>query len=100
MGIGVQTSPIIALLNMGNNNQLKGEEKEPIIMVTAARLIFANNQKNNQLYMEEWYKEMWTMAINDKLTCETKIRKGILNTNDFKEIWNLFLVYSMCLRPL
>ena len=27
----------------------------------------------NQFNIEELYKEMWNVAINDKLTCETKI---------------------------
>ena len=39
------------------------------------------------------YKERWNMAINNKLTCEIKIRKGILNVNDFKDMCNLFLVH-------
>ena len=26
--------------------------------------------------MEEWYNEIWNIAINDKLTCNLKIKKG------------------------
>lgn len=40
-------------------------------MVTVARLIFERNRKNNnQFNLEDRYKEMQKMAINDELTCE------------------------------
>ena len=41
--------------------------------------------------MEEWYREMGNMAINHKLACDMKIRRGMLKSIDFREIWDLFL---------
>lgn len=44
-------------------------------MVTVARFVLAKNWKNNsQFNMEGWYKEMWNLATNDKLTCDIKKR--------------------------
>ena len=45
----------------------------------------------NQVNLEEWYRELWDMAINDKLTCDMKISRGQMKNNDFKKIWNAFL---------
>ena len=78
-GLNIQMSPSMALLNLVKKDQLLKENKDLIvIMITAARLIFARNWKNdNQLNLEEWYRELWDMAINDKLTCDMKIRRGL-----------------------
>ena len=85
-------SPIIALLNL-SKEQLVNENKDLIIiMITAARIIMARNWRNeNQFNLEEWYRELWDMAINDKLTCDMKISRGQMKNNDFKKIWNVFL---------
>ena len=55
----------MALLNMVKKDQLLKENKDLIvIMVIAARLIFARNWENdNQLNLEEWYRELWEMAM-------------------------------------
>ena len=84
---------LAALLNLANKDQLLKENKDLIvIMITAARLIFARNWRNdNQLSLEEWYRELWEMAINDKLTCDMKIRRGLSKYNNFKKTWNVFL---------
>ena len=59
-----------------------------------SRIIIARNWKNeNQVNLEEWYTELWDIAINDKLTCDMKIRRGQLKNNYFKKIWNVFLEY-------
>ena len=67
IGVELQMSPMIALLNLVDNHQLKRAENGLIItMVTMARLIIAKNcQSNNQISREEWYREVWTIAIND-----------------------------------
>lgn len=36
---------------------------------------------------------MWDVAINDKLTCNLKIKKEYLTLMIFKDIWNPFLIY-------
>ena len=36
---------------------------------------------------------MWSLGINDKLTCEIKVRRGMTKYNDFKEVWDLYLNY-------
>lgn len=60
IGLDIQISPMIASLNMVNDNWMKKEEKEfIIIMVTVARLILAKNWKHDNLInIEEWYREM------------------------------------------
>lgn len=35
----------------------------------------------------EWYNEIWNIAINDKFRCDVKLKKGLLNTNIFNDIW-------------
>ena len=95
-GLDIQMSPLTALLNMIDDSQVKREEQDLIIiMVIAARLLFAKNWKSdNQINIEEWYREMWDMAVHDKLTCEMKLRWGLSKSNDFKEVRNLFLEYA------
>ena len=52
----------------------------------------AKNWKNKkQLNLEELCDEMWNLAINDRLTCELKVRKGQLKENVFSQIWNKFI---------
>ena len=63
-------------------------------MVTVARLIFAKNWENGkQINLEDWYKEMWNLAINNKLTGEMEIRRGRVKSNDFKDLWNSNMEY-------
>ena len=63
-------------------------------MVTVARLLFAKNWKiNNQINTEEWYRGMWKMAINDKLTFEMKLRRCLLKNSDIK---NIELIFEIC----
>ena len=96
IGLNIQMSPLMALLNVNKKDQLLKENMDLIvIMITAARLISTRNWRNdNQFNLEEWYRKLWDMAINDKLTCDMKIRRGQLKNNDFKKIWNVFLEYS------
>ena len=88
IGLNISMSPIIVLLNI-SKDQLVNENKDLIvIMIMAARIIIARNWRNeNQFNLEEWYRELWDMAINDKLTCD----RGQMKNNDFKKIWNVFL---------
>lgn len=85
MGIDIQRSPMIVLLNMFGNIQLG-------IILTVERLIPAKNWKNNNQFNMD---EMWNMAINDELMCELKVTKGILKTNCFKERWDAF--FKICI---
>ena len=43
--------------------------------------------------MEEWYNEIWNTAINDKLTCNLKVKKGELKKKFFMkygaDFWNM-----------
>ena len=34
---------------------------------------------------------MWSLTINNKLTCEMKIRRGMVKSCGFKDMWNLYL---------
>ena len=43
--------------------------------------------------MDEWYNEIRNIALNDKLTCNIKVKKGELKKNSFYEIWGRFLKY-------
>ena len=45
--------------------------------------------------MDEWYNEIWNIDINDKLTCNLKVKKGELKNNNFYDIWGRFLEYVL-----
>ena len=65
-------------------------------LLTTARLIIARNWKSkSEFQMEEWYNEIWNIAINDKLTCNLKVKKGEMKKNNFYDIWGRFLEYVL-----
>ncbi|XP_078238100.1 cation channel sperm-associated protein 1 isoform X2 [Pogona vitticeps] len=65
-------------------------------LITAARLIIAGQWKlKTELQIEEWYKEIWNIALSDKLTCNLKMKKGELKKNNFYVIWGKFLEYVL-----
>ena len=46
-------------------------------LLFAVKLIIARNWKSKlEFQLEEWYNEIWNLAINDKLTCILKVKKG------------------------
>ena len=52
-----------------------------------ARLIVARNWKvKDDFQSDEWYREVWIAAINNKLTCSIAL-KGLINKNNFIHIW-------------
>ena len=61
--------------------QYEGLKKElTSIFIKAARLIIAKNRKGKyDFQITEWYNEIWNIAINGKLTCDIKLKKGLLN---------------------
>ena len=38
---------------------------------------------------------MWNVAINDKLTCNIKVRKRLSNENMFRDIWGEFIDFVL-----
>ena len=76
IGLNIQVSPVIALLNLIKEDELVKENKDLIvIMITAARIIFARSWRNDNITWRNGI-ENWDMAINDKLTCDMKISRG------------------------
>ena len=98
-GKDIECNADIALLSIYENVECGKMTKEFITnLLTAARLIIAKQWKlKTEFQIEEWYKEIWNIAINDKLTCNLKIKKGELKRNDFYEIWGKFLEYVLIL---
>ena len=84
----------IALLSIFvDHNYVKTKELITNLL-TAARLIIARNWKSKyELCLEEWYKEVWNIALNDKLTCSLKVKKGELKRDIFYDIWGRFIEY-------
>ena len=65
-------------------------------LFTGARLIIARNWKSKlEFQMEQWYNEIWNIAINDKLTCNLKVKKGKMKRNKFYDILGRFLEYVL-----
>uniref|UniRef100_A0A803U0J0 Reverse transcriptase domain-containing protein n=1 Tax=Anolis carolinensis TaxID=28377 RepID=A0A803U0J0_ANOCA len=97
MNMKIDKSPSIALLSLYNNKQWKKEEKDAITnLVTIARLLIARNwKKEMNIQIEEWYKEAWKLAINDKLTCILKVKKGIWKQSDYDAVWGKFVVKGL-----
>ena len=48
--------------------------------------------RNLEFQMEEWHNGIWNIAINDKLTCNLKVKKGEIIFND---IWGRFIEYVL-----
>ena len=79
---------------MKNGHLLKKQKELIVIIVTVAKIIFAKDWKSDKpINLEDWYKEIWSLAINDRLTSEMKIGWGVTKFNDFKDVWNLYLKY-------
>ena len=87
----------IALLSIIENVEYAKMTTELIAnLLTAARLIIARNWKSkSEFRMEEWYNEIWNIAINYKLTCNLKVKKGEIKNNNFYDIWGRFPEYVL-----
>lgn len=72
-------------------------EKELIrIMIIMGRIIIARYWKLDVNFrIEEWYCEMWKLALNDKMTCDIKIRNGNYKEDIFWKIWKPFVDYAL-----
>ena len=95
-GKDIELNPEIALLSIFENVEYDKMIKELITnLLTAARLIIARQWKSkSEFQVDEWYNEIWNIAINDQLTCNLMVKKGELKKNIFYEIWGRFLEYN------
>ena len=56
-------------------------------LLTVARLTVVGNWKSaDDILLSIWYREVWDGAINGKLICNIKIKKGITSNDVFTDI--------------
>lgn len=93
----VKLRPETILLLILNETTLTTGERELLrILVIMGRIIIARYWKLNvDLKLEEWYNEIWKFALNDKLTCDIKIRSGIYKENVFWNTWQPFVDFAL-----
>ena len=37
--------------------------------------------------LDEWYREVWDIAIHDKSVCDIKVKKRLIRKYEFADIW-------------
>lgn len=56
-------------------------------LLTVTWLVITGHWKvKYDLQLQEQYKDIWNIAINDKLTCNLKVENDLLNKNMFIDI--------------
>ena len=64
--------------------------------MTSARILTARFWKDkNDIKLEYWYREVWDVALNDKLTIELKIKRGEISSNNFYDILGKFVEFVL-----
>ena len=64
--------------------------------MTSARILITKFWKDkNDIKIEDWYCEVWDIALNDKLTIELKIKRGEISSNNFYDIWGKFVEFVL-----
>ena len=60
-------------------------------LLTAAKLITAQNwEVKCILQLNEWYKEMCNITVNDTLICNIEIRKWLADKNMFRDMIRMY----------
>lgn len=64
-------------------------------LLTVARQTIARNWKSDHnIPLSDWYRDIWDIAINDKLTCNINVMKGIITKDVFVDIWGEFIAQA------
>uniref|UniRef100_H9G923 Poly [ADP-ribose] polymerase n=1 Tax=Anolis carolinensis TaxID=28377 RepID=H9G923_ANOCA len=79
MNIKIRRNPVEILLLIKKEDEKDKRQFFLIdMLLTAARLLIAKYWKGEmKMQINEWYKEVWRMALNDKLTSNLKVKKGL-----------------------